>query len=226
MSARRTGAQSAALPLLTPALLTGVATAAQSAPPPSSPPLTKFTEQLPTPPVLDHRNGSPMALDEVVTSHTFHADLPATPTFAYTPPGMGNTFLGPTIEVQRGTELRLTVANRLGNGTEVMHPFAGYFDPTLPGQQQRHDAKAVATAAHLHGGHTRPDSDGRPDDTYLPVLDPSASQYLTDKAAADHDDNNDGAFTYVYPNDQEAAGLWIHDHSLGVTRLNPKAGWR
>jgi len=224
MTTRRTGRQSAVLLLLTPALLAGVATPAQSAPLPSSPKLTKFTEQLLTPPVLDHRDGSPLALDEVVTTHTFHADLPATPTFAYTPPGVGNTFLGPTIEVERGVELRLTVANKLGDGTEVVHPLAGYFDPTLPGQQHPDDAMAVATAAHLHGGHTRPGSDGGPDDTYLPVLEDSASQYLKDKAAADHDDDNDGDFTYVYPNDQEAAGLWIHDHSLGATRLNPKAG--
>jgi FtsP/CotA-like multicopper oxidase with cupredoxin domain len=224
MTTRRKGRLSAALLLLTPALLAGLAAAAQSAPPPSSPQLTKFTEQLPTPPLLDHRDGAPLTLDEVVTSHRFHTQLQPTPTFAYTPPGVGNTFLGPTIEVERGTELQLTVANKLGDGTEVVHPFAAFFDPTLPGQQQPDDAKAVATAAHLHGGHTQPDFDGGPDDTYLPELAASASEYLEEKAARDHDVDDDGAFTYVYANDQEATGLWIHDHSLGATRLNPKAG--
>ena len=30
--------------------------------------------------------------------------------------------------------------------------------------------------------------------------------------------------TYVYPNGQEAAPVWFHDHMLGATRLNVYAG--
>lgn len=30
--------------------------------------------------------------------------------------------------------------------------------------------------------------------------------------------------TYYYPNNQEAAALWYHDHALGITRLNVYAG--
>ncbi len=30
--------------------------------------------------------------------------------------------------------------------------------------------------------------------------------------------------SYVYPNGQEAAAIWFHDHMLGATRLNVYAG--
>ncbi len=30
--------------------------------------------------------------------------------------------------------------------------------------------------------------------------------------------------SYTYPNDQEGATLWYHDHALGITRLNVYAG--
>jgi spore coat protein A len=55
---------------------------------------------------------------------------------------------------------------------------------------------------HLHGGKTPPDSDGYPEDWYPPGQ----------------------ARTYYYPNDQEAALLWYHDHSMGINRLNVYAG--
>ena len=32
------------------------------------------------------------------------------------------------------------------------------------------------------------------------------------------------SFLYKYPNDQSAAPLWFHDHTLGATRLNVYAG--
>jgi spore coat protein A len=44
--------------------------------------------------------------------------------------------------------------------------------------------------------------DGYPEDTFLPGQ----------------------QATYVYPNNQEAATLWYHDHALGITRLNVMMG--
>jgi spore coat protein A len=55
---------------------------------------------------------------------------------------------------------------------------------------------------HLHGGHVPPQSDGYPEATILPGQ----------------------AVTYPYPNAQEGATLWYHDHALGVTRLNVYMG--
>jgi spore coat protein A len=55
---------------------------------------------------------------------------------------------------------------------------------------------------HLHGGHVPASSDGYPDDAV-----PPGNQIL------DH-----------YPNNQDAATLWYHDHAMGITRLNVTMG--
>lgn len=55
---------------------------------------------------------------------------------------------------------------------------------------------------HLHGGHVPASSDGYPDDAVAP-----GNQVL------DH-----------YPNNQDAATLWYHDHAMGITRLNVAMG--
>ena len=55
---------------------------------------------------------------------------------------------------------------------------------------------------HVHGAKVRPENDGYPEDWYTPG-----------KSA-----------TYHYPNDQEAAMLWYHDHAMGINRLNIYAG--
>jgi len=69
---------------------------------------------------------------------------------------------------------------------------------------------AVPTVGHLHGGEVPPWSDGGPDAWYTPG----------------GVDGGHGALTnvYYYPNTQEAATLWFHDHALGLTRLNVYAG--
>ncbi|WP_058189085.1 multicopper oxidase family protein [Terracidiphilus gabretensis] len=55
---------------------------------------------------------------------------------------------------------------------------------------------------HLHGGRTPADSDGYPEDWYAPGQ----------------------SRTYYYPNRQDAALLWYHDHAMGINRLNMYAG--
>ena len=49
---------------------------------------------------------------------------------------------------------------------------------------------------------TFPESDGYPEDWYVPGQ----------------------SRLYHYPNDQEAALLWYHDHAMGINRLNIYAG--
>ena len=60
----------------------------------------------------------------------------------------------------------------------------------------------VRAVVHVHGAKAPPDSDGYPEDWYAPG-----------KSA-----------TYYYPNDQDAAMLWYHDHAMGINRLNIYAG--
>ncbi len=58
------------------------------------------------------------------------------------------------------------------------------------------------TVVHLHGGRTPAESDGYPEDWYTPGK----------------------SRTYHYPNRQDAALLWYHDHAMGINRLNIYAG--
>ena len=55
----------------------------------------------------------------------------------------------------------------------------------------------VRSVIHLHGGKTPPDSDGYPEHWYVPG-----------KSA-----------TFHYPNRQDAAMLFYHDHTMGINRL-------
>jgi spore coat protein A, manganese oxidase len=55
---------------------------------------------------------------------------------------------------------------------------------------------------HLHGGRSPPESDGYHEDWYVPGQSRS----------------------YYYPNAQDAALLWYHDHAMGINRLNIYAG--
>lgn len=72
----------------------------------------------------------------------------------------------------------------------------------------------VPVVPHLHGGEVASESDGGPDAWFTPELaytGPSWGKGGTDDS-------------YLYPNTQEAATLWWHDHVLGATRLNVYAG--
>jgi FtsP/CotA-like multicopper oxidase with cupredoxin domain len=178
-----------------------------------SPTLSRFTEQLPVPPVLDRRSGGVVALDEISGTHRFAARLAPTPTFGYVPttspavPSGAEAYLGPTIEASRGNPVTLVVRNRLAG-----HPLAAYVDTSLEGVSAL-DATAPRTAVHLHGAHVPPTSDGGPLATFR-----RAGVEPSDTGAGS------GVVTYLYPNDQEATGLWYHDHALGITRLNVLAG--
>jgi spore coat protein A len=101
---------------------------------------------------------------------------------------------GPTIETRGGHGLLVEWENQLPER---------HF---LPIDHTVHGAEAskaeVRTVTHLHGAKAPAKSDGYPEDWYTPG-----------KSAV-----------YHYPNRQEAAALWYHDHALGITRLNMYAG--
>ena len=108
--------------------------------------------------------------------------------------GYGGASPGPTFETRSGQGMLVEWANELP---------AAHF---LPIDHSIHGAEAdkpdVRTVVHLHGGKTPPASDGYPDNWYAPG-----------KSATCH-----------YPNQQDAAMLWYHDHALGINRLNVFAG--
>jgi len=161
--------------------------------------VTPFTEALPTLAemgVIDATKGGTAKIRMVNATHSFHKAMRKTPTFAYRSNGGVQDYLGPVIVAKRNVPFKLTVVNELG-----VHPLAGAMDFGIDGAVPL-DATAPRAAVHLHGGNTDPANDGDPLDFF----------------------GHGASKTYQYGNTQEAAGLWFHDHALGITRLNVFAG--
>jgi spore coat protein A len=166
--------------------------------PASSPTLSPFTEQLPIPAKVDLRTGGTAKLSMRNGTHKFHTDLPGTPTLGYAPaaaPGP-DVYGGPTIEARRGVPATVQVTNSL-----EPHPLASSMDHTFMGMTDT-DEMAPRGVIHLHGAHSEPSEDGLPAATITPG----------------------SSTSYRYVNDQESAGLWYHDHSWGMTRLQVSSG--
>ncbi len=108
--------------------------------------------------------------------------------------GYNGSSPGPLIEAHSGKPLLIEWSNHLPRA----HLFA--LDPSIHGAERSHPA--VRTVVHVHGAKVPPDSDGYPE-----------SWFVTGESAL-----------YYYPNRQDAATLWYHDHALGITRLNVYAG--
>ena len=101
---------------------------------------------------------------------------------------------GPTFAVRCGQPILVEWAN------ELPHQHLFPVDHTLHGAEG--NKPEVRTVVHLHGGRTGPESDGYPESWVTP---------------------GHSAVSF-YPNQQEAAGLFYHDHAMGITRLNAVAG--
>jgi spore coat protein A len=118
-------------------------------------------------------------------------------------------------------------ANPLGQCADGMHASdCRGFDPTPY-------TGPVPLITHVHGAHSRPQYDGFPEAWYLPdaadITDTmfeqgSAYAYFEALAGADGLDWGPGYVVFEYANDQDAATLWYHDHTLGMTRVNVYAG--
>jgi spore coat protein A len=108
--------------------------------------------------------------------------------------GYGATSPGPTLEARSGHGLLVEWVNELP-ATHFLP-----IDHSIHGAES--DKPEVRTVVHLHGGKAPPESDGYPENWFAPG-----------KSAICH-----------YPNRQDAAMLWYHDHALGINRLNVFAG--
>jgi spore coat protein A, manganese oxidase len=106
----------------------------------------------------------------------------------------GGSVPGVMFETRSGEALSVEWANEL----PVKHFLP--IDHGLHGAEK--SAPEVRGVVHLHGGKTPPASDGYPEDWYIPGQ----------------------SRTYHYPNAQEPALLWYHDHAMGINRLNIYAG--
>ncbi|UCH86791.1 MAG: multicopper oxidase domain-containing protein [Dehalococcoidia bacterium] len=137
-------------------------------------------------------------------------------TEAGNPTPFGPLYPAYTIEAQRGVPTTITYFNNLVNPVlqqyltvdQTLH----WADPIGPVGDPLVDPYAgpVPAVTHLHGGEVPSAFDGHPDSWFTPGFAQTGPGFVTN--------------TYTYPNTQEAATLWYHDHALGVTRLNVYGG--
>ena len=106
----------------------------------------------------------------------------------------GGHYPGPTIEARMGEAFDMVWENALP--TKHFLPV----DHAICGAEA--DKPEVRAIVHLHGAKVPHADDGYPEDWYVPGK----------------------SRTHHYPNAQDAATLWYHDHAMGINRLNMYAG--
>ena len=160
--------------------------------------LEPFVDALPIPPVATPLAGGPHGPSAVSAVYQMEMGEVSAKIHRDAPPttfwSFEGTFPGPTIEARSGWPIRVRWSNRLP---------AKHFlpiDHKLCGAEP--DKPEVRAVVHLHGGRVPADSDGYPERWFPP--------------------GEDGVV--LYPNRQNAATLWYHDHTMGIERLNMYAG--
>jgi spore coat protein A, manganese oxidase len=129
---------------------------------------------------------------------------------------------GATFEAIRGVPVIIKWVNRLkGKHLIAVDPTLHWANPNNmpmnaipkpwtpfpPGFQEAQFPVPIVT--HLHGGEDESAYDGHPE-AWFTFNGKHGPDYKTSR--------------YYYPNKQQSATLWYHDHALGITRLNVYAG--
>ena len=162
--------------------------------------LKQFVDPLPVPGIAQRQGYRPCPTDPKlnVPFYRIQAQAIASKVHRDLPPtrfwSFGSSTPGPTFETRSGEPLLVEWVNALPS--QHFLPV----DHTIHGAEA--DKPAVRTVVHMHGAKTRPESDGFPEDWIVPGK----------------------SSLYYYPNQQDAAMLWYHDHALGINRLNVYAG--
>ncbi|WP_439881819.1 multicopper oxidase domain-containing protein [Pontibacter sp. MBLB2868] len=194
----------------------------------SSHEVPKFVNPLPIPSEIDARAGGIFH----VTITQFEQDLGLGLQDMYGKPvrttvwGYNGQYPGPTFLAKKDVPVQVFWHNYLTTGAEGTGSFLPHL---LPVDGSNHWALGqvikkngvtdweatygVPIVTHLHGGHTESESDGLPEAWYTPRFEEIGANFRKGDTAP-----------YYYHNDQEAATLWYHDHTLGITRLNVYAG--
>jgi FtsP/CotA-like multicopper oxidase with cupredoxin domain len=157
------------------------------------------------------------------------------------------TYLGPVIIAQRGVPTRLTAINNLGYvSTSHVLAYKNSTDQTIHwadplnkeqnacneetmmnegqppvGECAEHYDGPIPAVIHLHGGDVPPELDGGPDAWFTSDGLYQGHGYYSFPGTGGPGSN---MAVYRYPNEQEPAPIWFHDHTLGATRLAVYAG--
>jgi FtsP/CotA-like multicopper oxidase with cupredoxin domain len=177
------------------------------------------------------------------------AGMPRTTVWSYGSVDRPATFNYPafTIEATYGRTVQVQWRNELVDAKGNFLPHLLPIDPTLhwanpPGGTTGRDSRPAFTetpgpytgpvpmVTHVHGAHTYEQSDGYAEAWYLPDAKDIPGGYATTGTLYDYfnrkyrENWSPGTASFRYPNDQRAATLWYHDHTLGMTRANVYAG--
>jgi FtsP/CotA-like multicopper oxidase with cupredoxin domain len=176
--------------------------------------------------------------------------LPQTTVWSYGSVSQPGTFNYPafTIEAKWTAPVRVKWMNQLVDAGGNYLPHLLPVDQTLhwanpPGGTGGRDSEAfdptrylgpVPIVTHLHGGHSGQESDGFAEAWFLPAAKNIPAGYATvgtyydtfraEAEALYGQSWTPGSAVFQYDNDQAAATLWYHDHTLGMTRSNVYAG--
>jgi spore coat protein A, manganese oxidase len=119
----------------------------------------------------------------------------------------GATNFAPTFVAQKDIPIEVLWSNKLPQNGHLLSVDTSIITESLKKALKQ---GYVPTVTHLHGGHTESASDGLPDAWFTQNFSATGSDWVKKN--------------YSYTNDQQAATLWYHDHTSGITRLNVYAG--
>ncbi|MFC4526096.1 multicopper oxidase family protein [Dyella halodurans] len=162
--------------------------------------LTRFVDRLPVPPVAQpmEQRAHPAYPGKMLPYYRMEMRAFTARLHRDLPPtplwGYGGSSPGPTLQTARGEPLLVEWINALPERHFLP------IDHSIHGAER--SKPDVRTVAHVHGARASAGSDGYPEDWF----------------ASGH------SAVYHYPNAQDAATLWYHDHAMGITRLNIYAG--
>jgi spore coat protein A, manganese oxidase len=212
----------------------------------------KYVQPLIKPPAMPKSQGSNKNKDmyrigvRQFQQQILPSSLPKTTVWSYGSIDYPETFNYPafTVEASANKTTQVLWRNELVDADGNFLPHLLPIDQTLhwanpPGGWEGRDHHGmdptpyrgpVPIITHVHGAHTTEDSDGYPEAWYLPDARNIPSGYARTGTFFDYYNRkyrhnwSRGTVSFKYPNDQPAATLWYHDHTLGITRVNVYAG--
>ncbi len=126
-------------------------------------------------------------------------------------------FPAPTIKSTSNRPVRIQWLNELPPNVPPVN-----LDPTIDcGVNAPNCYPYNRIVTHVHGAHVGPESDGFANAWFNPGFTTTGQDFIDTSAAPyGHGPKNTG----YYPNDQQAATLWYHDHAMGTTHQNTQMG--
>lgn len=214
--------------------------------------IPKFEQPLFIPPVMAPTGAGDAGTEYRIAVRQFRQQvlppsMPTTIVWGYGRDGDPDSFSYPgfTMETRSNFPVRVTWINELMDAAGNYLPHLLPVDSTIhwadpgSGGHGAHDHSSgddntqlgalytgpVPTVTHVHGAHSFAHSDGHPEAWFLPDANDIPNGFaLRGPTYQSQAEVGPGEAVFDYPLDEDAATLWYHDHTLGMTRVNIYAG--